>query len=103
ASQNLSRSLSSHLTPNDRGGDVSFLWYWPAGAGSAGWDFDAWKARHDWTPVHSEQSGRKDPLPLVSQGMTLSQWQRDAAPKWRKISEQVLGTLSDGPPTKFRS
>ena len=41
---------------------MSFLWYWPAG----GWYFDAWKAKHDWTPITSEQSGSKDPLPLVS-------------------------------------
>src|SRR5439155_18782255 len=88
--------------PRKRGRRVTYLWYWPAG-GSTGWDFDAWKSKHDWTPVHGEQSGQKDPLPLRSDGMTLNQWKREAAPKWRKISEQVLGTLSDGPPTKFRS
>ena len=81
---------------------MSFLWYWPAG-GSTGWDFDAWKSKqHDWTPIKSEQSGKKDPLPLVTPEMTLAQWQREAAPKWRKVSEQILGSLSDGPPTQFK-
>jgi dienelactone hydrolase len=80
---------------------VSFLWYWPAG-GSSGWDFDAWKSKHDWTAIESEQSKSKDPLPLVSADTTREQWQRDLAPKWRKISEQVLGSLSDGAPTNFR-
>src|SRR5437773_10388924 len=76
---------------------MSFLWYWPAG----GWDFDAWKKRHDWTPIQSEQSGKKDPLPLVRPGMSGEQW-RGEAMKWRKVSEQVLGTLSDGPPVNSR-
>jgi dienelactone hydrolase len=81
---------------------VSFLWYWPSGT-SSGWDFDAWKSKHDWTPIDSDQSGKKEPLPLVSPDMTREQWQRDAIPKWKKISEQVLGSLSDGPPTNFRA
>jgi len=76
---------------------VSFLWYWPAG----GWDFDDWKSKHDWTAIRSEQSGQKDPLPLISDGMMLPQWQRKAG-EWRKVSEQILGTLSDGPPTQFK-
>jgi dienelactone hydrolase len=76
---------------------MSFLWYWPAG----GWDFDKWKKTHDWTPIRSEQSGQKDPLPLVKPGMTLADWNREAM-KWRKVSEQVLGSLSDGAPTNFR-
>jgi dienelactone hydrolase len=76
---------------------VSFLWYWPAG----GWDFDAWKKNHDWTPIESEQSGKAEPIPLVTDGMTAAQWPKEQQ-KWRKVSEQVLGSLSDGPPTKFR-
>ena len=76
---------------------MSFLWYWPAG----GWDFDAWKKTHDWTAISSEQSGRKDPLPLVPPGITAATWPKEAA-KWRKISDEILGTLSDGPPTNPR-
>ena len=80
---------------------MSFLWYWPAGA-STGWDFDAWKSKHDWTPIESEQSAKAEPLPLLPDGATsLAQWQREIAPKWRKVSEQVLGSLSDGPPTNL--
>jgi dienelactone hydrolase len=79
---------------------MSYLWYWPAGKDS-GWDFDAWKKKHDWTPITSEQSGKKEPLPLVHDGMTRQDWSKEAM-KWRKVSEQVLGTLSDGPPTNFR-
>ena len=76
---------------------MSFLWYWPAG----GWDFDKWKRSHDWTPIESEQSGKAEPVLLVSDGMTAEQWLKEQQ-KWRKISEQVLGSLSDGAPTKFR-
>ena len=76
---------------------MSFLWYWPAG----GWDFDAWKKKHDWTPIESEQSGKAEPVELVSGGTTPAQWTKEQQ-KWRKVSEQVLGTLSDGPPTNFR-
>jgi dienelactone hydrolase len=78
---------------------VSFLWYWPAG----GWNFDAWKKSHDWTPIESEQSGKAEPIPLVGDGgMTAEQWAK-AQQKWRKVSDEILGTLSDGPPTKFRA
>jgi dienelactone hydrolase len=77
---------------------VSFLWYWPAG----GWDFDGWKKDHAWEPIESEQSGQADPIPLVTDGMTAQQWQQKETPKWRKVSEQILGSLSDGAPTKFR-
>ena len=76
---------------------MSFLWYWPAG----GWDFDKWKQTHDWTPIQSEQSGRKDPLPLVKPGMTRDGWRQESA-KWRKVSDEVLGSLSDGAPTQFK-
>jgi dienelactone hydrolase len=77
---------------------MSYLWYWPAG----GWNFEKWKAAHDWSPITSEQSGKAEPLPLVTDATTPAQWQRDAM-GWRKISEQILGTVSEGPPTKFRS
>ena len=56
---------------------MSYLWYWPAGKDS-GWDFDAWKKKHDWTPITSEQSGKKEPLPLVHDGMTRQDWSKEA-------------------------
>jgi len=76
---------------------VSFLWYWPAG----GWNFDAWRKSHDWEAIESEQSGKAEPIPLVTDGMTAAQWTKEQQ-KWRKVSEQILGSLSDGAPTKFR-
>lgn len=81
---------------------MSFLWYWPAGH-DTGWDFDAWKKKHDWSAITSDQSGSKEPLPLVRDAAhtTLGDWQKEAA-KWRKISDQVLGPLSDAPPIRFK-
>ena len=76
---------------------MSFLWYWPTG----GWDFNAWKRSHEWTPIESEQSGNAEPVPLVTDGMTAADWQKQQQ-KWRKVSEQILGSLSDGAPTQFR-
>ncbi len=86
---------------------MSFLWYWPDG----GYDFQAWKKKQDWTPITSEQSGHKDPIPLLTPATPASagrvppspadQW-RPQSQAWRKISNQLLGTLSDGPPTKPR-
>jgi hypothetical protein len=72
---------------------MSYLWYWPAG----GWNFDDWHASHPAPPITSAQSGRKDPLPLLAPGMRLDAWQKESA-GWQKISDQVLGSLSDAPP-----
>jgi dienelactone hydrolase len=71
---------------------VSFLWYWPKG----GWDFDRWKRQHAWEPARSEQSG-KDLLPLISPDAGKGEWEKSAA-NWRKISDEVLGKLSDAKP-----
>ena len=76
---------------------MSFLWYWPAG----GWNFDAWRKNHQWEAIEREKSGKAEPIPLLRDGMTAEQWTKEQQ-KWRKISEQILGTLSDGPPTKLR-
>lgn len=73
---------------------MSFLWYWPAG----GWDVDKWKSSHSWTPIRTQQSGSHKLLPLISDSETLQGWQRESA-YWRNISDQILGTLSDHPPT----
>jgi len=40
-------------------------------------------------------------IPLVTDGMTAAQWTKEQQ-KWRKVSEQILGSLSDGAPTNFR-
>jgi dienelactone hydrolase len=66
---------------------MSWLWYWPAG----GWDFDMWKAAQKWEPIRSEQSGRADLLALSDFAK-----QRD---HWREISKQILGSLTDRPPS----
>lgn len=77
---------------------MSYLWYWPAG----GWDFDEWRKHHDWEPIRSEQSGRAEPLPLVGSGAdALRQWEK-AAPGWRRICDELLGTLTDRPPAHLR-
>lgn len=69
---------------------MAYLWYWPAG----GWDFDKWKANQKWTPIHSEQSGKSEPIPLTN-------WKSQAA-HWREISDQILGSLTDKPPATMR-
>jgi dienelactone hydrolase len=69
---------------------MSWLWYWPAG----GWDFDKWKSAQKWQPIRSEQSGRADLLPL--DGF------RSQADKWRGVSNEILGTLTDEPPKKMQ-
>src|SRR5438874_12195213 len=73
---------------------MSFLWYWPAG----GWDFDRWKRQQRWQPVRSEQSGKHDPLPLVTAGMTRGDWETQAA-QWRKLADEMLGHVADEPVT----
>ena len=72
---------------------MSFLWYWPAG----GYNFDAWKKSHDWSPITSDQSGHKDPIPLITPGMTPAACGL-ALSNYKKISTEILGTLSDAPP-----
>ena len=76
---------------------MSFLWYWPAG----GWDFDVWKRRQTWEPVSSEQSGQGEPIALVSSGASRADWD-ESAKRWREVSDQILGTLTDQPPKQFR-
>ncbi|GAA4978949.1 alpha/beta hydrolase family protein [Actinopolymorpha pittospori] len=80
---------------------MSYLWYWPDG----GWDFAAWKAKHPWEPVRSEQSGVADPLPLVSESGSgsedLERWKRERL-HWQRVSEELLGTVSDLPPSTMR-
>jgi dienelactone hydrolase len=76
---------------------VSYLWYWPDG----GWDFDAWQQKYSPGAVHSEQSGVSHPVPLVhavwsgEEGVT--HWEAERA-KWRKVSDELLGTVCDIPP-----
>src|SRR5437762_509796 len=67
---------------------MSWLWYWPAG----GWDFDKWKSAQKWRPIRSEQSGRAELLPLDDF--------KSQADKWRGVSNEILGTLTDQPPKK---
>ena len=76
---------------------MSYLWYWPAG----GWDFDVWKRRQSWEPIRSEQSGQAEPLPLIAPGTSRADWQ-SSAKRWREVSDQILGTLTDQPPIEFR-
>jgi dienelactone hydrolase len=75
---------------------MSFLWYWPHG----GWDVDRWKKAHPWEPVRSEQSDHKELLP-VNPDLTREQWDAQR-PRWKSISDAILGTLTDKPPTKMR-
>src|SRR2546430_11897342 len=70
---------------------MSWLWYWPAG----GCDFDKWKSAQKWKPIRSEQSGRAELLPLDDF--------KSQADKWRGISKEILGTLTDQPPKIFFS
>lgn len=80
---------------------MSFLWYWPDG----GWDFAAWKRTHPWDPVLSAQSGSAEPLPLVSASGSdpakLERWRKERA-TWQRISDELLGTVSDLPPRRMR-
>lgn len=75
---------------------MSFLWYWPAG----GWDVDRWKKSHPWERIRSEQSDHKELLP-ISPTLTREQWEAQRA-RWMSISDQILGTLNDKPPTTMR-
>lgn len=75
---------------------MSFLWYWPKG----GWDVDRWKKDHPWEPARSEQSDHKELLP-ISPDLTREQWDAQRA-HWKHISDRILGTLSDKPPTNMR-
>lgn len=75
---------------------MSFLWYWPHG----GWDVDRWKKAHPWELVRSEQSDHKELLP-ISPDLTREQWAAQR-PRWKSISERILGTLTDKPPTTMR-
>lgn len=75
---------------------MSFLWYWPHG----GWDVDRWKKNHPWEPVRSEQSDHKELLP-ISPDITREQWDAQRT-RWKSISDRILGTLTDKPPTTMR-
>jgi dienelactone hydrolase len=76
---------------------MSYLWYWPAG----GWDFDTWKKRHPWTPLHSAQSGTGELEPLVGRGGRLNEW-KSRREGLIGIVNGLLGTLTDKPPRKFK-
>jgi dienelactone hydrolase len=76
---------------------MSYLWYWPDG----GWDFDMWKRRQRWRPIATEQSGRREPLPLVTNGATRAAWERQAR-AWRRTSDEILGKLRDRKPRRMR-
>lgn len=76
---------------------MSYLWYWPAG----GWDFDAWKARRRAPKTTSEQTGKRDPVPLVPDGASLRDWQEQRE-KWERVSREMLGRITDQPPSRMR-
>lgn len=72
---------------------MTYLWYWPSG----GYDFDCWKAEHDWQPVTSPQSGRNDLMPLVTRGATQADWLQQRT-HWMQITDALLGEINDRPP-----
>jgi hypothetical protein len=76
---------------------MSFLWYWPAG----GWDVDKWKQAHPWQPIQSEQSNHLELLPAFPPGANRQQWETDRT-RWRTVSDQLLGELTDRPPATMR-
>lgn len=83
---------------------MSYLWYWPSG----GWDFDAWKARHPWQPMHSNQSGRMDLLPLLGPPASLPT-AKEGKREWSKkrktllqMTHELLGKITDKRPRKPR-
>lgn len=76
---------------------MSFLWYWPSG----GWDVQKWKAAHPWQPIHSEQSEHKELIPLTWPDITAEQWESQRQ-RWKKISDEILGQLSDKPASPMK-
>jgi dienelactone hydrolase len=76
---------------------MSYLWYWPHG----GWSFDAWRSTRMAPVVASAQSGRSELVPLLASGDDLPAWQAKRG-QWKSVSDGILGTLTDRPPTEMR-
>lgn len=76
---------------------MTYQWYWPD-ANPYTWDFDEWRTRYPSAEVVSEQSGDPEPLPLVSDATTKAEWEATIAPRWRAVSDRVIGALAQGVP-----
>src|SRR5436190_540275 len=81
---------------------MSFLWYWPLPKDLSGfWDFDKWKQKQTWKPIKSEQSGTHELVAAIEQGASQEQWEKKRG-EWQRISDEILGQVSDTKPAKVR-
>jgi dienelactone hydrolase len=63
-----------------------------------GWDFNAWRARDNWQILYSQQSGEADILRLTTRRELRTGWEAHAR-LWKFLTEEILGSVSDRPPT----